>query len=77
MPAGIPVATVALNGAANAAILAAQMIATGDTDMLKKIIDYKEKLKSKVIKANQELSKIKLSLTIYLFVVEVIIFKTL
>ena len=61
MPAGIPVATVALNGAANAAILAAQMIATGDTDMLKKIIDYKEKLKSKVIKANQELSKIKFS----------------
>jgi 5-(carboxyamino)imidazole ribonucleotide mutase len=61
MPAGIPVATVALNGAANAAILAAQIIATGDTEMLKKIIDYKEKLKSKVIKANQELSKIKFS----------------
>jgi 5-(carboxyamino)imidazole ribonucleotide mutase len=61
MPAGIPVATVALNGAANAAILAAQIIATGDSEMLKKIIDYKEKLKSKVIKANQELSKIKFS----------------
>ena len=61
MPSGIPVATVALNGAANAAILAAQMIATGDTDMLKKIVDYKEKLKSKVIKANQELSKVKFS----------------
>ena len=61
MPTGIPVATVALNGAANAAILAAQMLATGDADMLKKIIDFKEKLKSKVIKANQELSKVTFS----------------
>lgn len=59
MPTGIPVATVALNGAANAAILAVQMIATGDTDLLKKVRDYKEKLKSKVIKANEELSKVK------------------
>jgi 5-(carboxyamino)imidazole ribonucleotide mutase len=59
MPTGIPVATVALNGAANAAILAAQIIATGDADMLKKIIDYKEKLKSKIIKANEELAAVK------------------
>ena len=59
MPSGIPVATVALNGATNAGILAAQIIATGDKDMLDKIVEYKEKLKSKIIKANNELSKIK------------------
>ncbi|HNW96772.1 MAG TPA: 5-(carboxyamino)imidazole ribonucleotide mutase [Bacteroidales bacterium] len=59
MPSGIPVATVALNGAANAAILAAQMLATGDEKMLQKVRDYKEKLKSKVVKANDELAKIK------------------
>jgi 5-(carboxyamino)imidazole ribonucleotide mutase len=59
MPSGIPVATVALNGAANAAILATQMLATGDTELLQAIRDYKEKLKSKVIKANDELAKVK------------------
>lgn len=59
MPSGIPVATVALNGAANAAILAAQIIATGDKELLQKVRDYKEKLKSKVIKANDELAKVK------------------
>jgi 5-(carboxyamino)imidazole ribonucleotide mutase len=59
MPTGIPVATVALNGAANAAILAVQMMATGDKELLQKVRDYKEKLKSKVIKANEELAKVK------------------
>ena len=59
MPTGIPVATVALNGAANAAILAAQILAVGDAEVLKKILDYKEKLKVKVVKANQELAKVK------------------
>ncbi len=59
MPTGIPVATVALNGAANAAILAAQILATGDAELLQAIRDYKEKLKSKVIKANDELAKVK------------------
>jgi 5-(carboxyamino)imidazole ribonucleotide mutase len=58
MPPGIPVATVALNGARNAAILAAQILATGDTAMLAKVIAYKEALKEKVIQANQELAKI-------------------
>ena len=59
MPSGIPVATVALNGAANAAILATQMLATGDAELLQAIRDYKEKLKSKVIKANDDLAKVK------------------
>lgn len=59
MPTGIPVATVALNGAANAAILAAQILATGDSEMLQSIIEYKEKLKTKVIKANEKLAKVK------------------
>ncbi len=59
MPTGIPVATVALNGAANAAILAAQIIATGDKEMINTIRNYKEKLKTKVIKANEEFAKVK------------------
>ncbi len=59
MPPGIPVATVALNGSGNAAILAAQIIATGDEVMMTKIIAYKESLKQKIVKANVELSKVK------------------
>src|SRR5690554_611757 len=59
MPPGIPVATVAVNGALNAAILAIQMIATGDPDLMKKMIGYKQSLKQKIVKANQELSEIK------------------
>lgn len=59
MPSGIPVATVALNGAANAGILAAQILATGDEKILQQVRDYKEKLKSKIIKANDELAKVK------------------
>lgn len=59
MPPGIPVATVALNGARNAAILAAQILATGDKAMLTKVIAFKEDLKTKVIQANEELAKIK------------------
>ena len=58
MPPGIPVATVGINGALNAAILAAQMMATGDADMMQKIKTYKEKLKQKIVKANEELSKV-------------------
>ncbi len=57
MPAGIPVATVALNGARNAAILAAQMIGTGNKDIYKKLSDFKESMKSKVIEANLALQK--------------------
>ena len=56
MPPGIPVATVAINGALNAGILAAQMIATNDDKLFEKTVSYKENLKAKIIKANQELS---------------------
>ena len=42
MPTGVPVATVAINGAKNAAILAVQILGTGDTEMQKRIVDYKE-----------------------------------
>ncbi|GAA4293509.1 MULTISPECIES: 5-(carboxyamino)imidazole ribonucleotide mutase [Aestuariibaculum] len=48
MPGGVPVATVALNGAKNAGILAAQIIGSADEVVLNKIIDYKESLKQKV-----------------------------
>lgn len=58
MPPGIPVASVAVNGAQNAAILAAQMIAIGDPDMYKRVSEYKENLKSKIIKANEELASV-------------------
>ncbi|PLW94772.1 MAG: 5-(carboxyamino)imidazole ribonucleotide mutase [Marinilabiliales bacterium] len=58
MPPGIPVATVGINGALNAAILAAQMMATGDNSMMDKIKTYKENLKQKIVKANEDLSKV-------------------
>ncbi len=58
MPPGIPVATVGINGSLNAAILALQMIATGDQDLQKKLIAYKETLKSKIEKANEDLAKV-------------------
>lgn len=59
MPPGIPVATVAVNGAMNAAILAVQMMATGDEILMSKLIEYKEGLKQKIVKANEELSEIR------------------
>ncbi len=49
MPGGVPVATVAINGAKNAGILAVQILATHDNELLKKVIDYKKKLESEVI----------------------------
>ena len=55
MPEGVPVATVALDGAANAGILAAQIIATENSDIQKKVAEYKENLKNKVAKSNEEL----------------------
>ena len=58
MPPGIPVATVAIDGALNAGILAAQMIATGDQAVMDKLIAYKEGLKQKIVKANEELGEI-------------------
>ena len=58
MPPGIPVATVGIDGALNAAILAAQIMATADENLKMKLADYKENLKKKIVKANEELSKI-------------------
>lgn len=58
MPPGIPVATVAINGAQNAAILAMQMLALGDETLMKKLVAYKAGLKQKIVKANQELEKL-------------------
>jgi len=59
MPPGIPVATVGINAAQNAGILAAQIIAAGDSDVMKEVIKYKEGLKQKIVEANEELRKIK------------------
>ena len=59
MPPGIPVATVAINGARNAGILAAQILATGDPQLMSKMIQFKEELKEKIIKANEDLGKVK------------------
>jgi 5-(carboxyamino)imidazole ribonucleotide mutase len=59
MPPGIPVATVAVNGAMNAAILAVQMMATGDAGLMEKMMNFKQSLKQKIVKANQELSEVK------------------
>lgn len=56
MPPGIPVATVAVNGAMNAAILAVQMLALGDETVARKLADYKCNLKNKIVKANEELA---------------------
>ena len=57
MPGGVPVATVALNGAKNAGILAAQIIGSHDKLVLDKIIMYKESLKDAVHKASDEMKK--------------------
>jgi 5-(carboxyamino)imidazole ribonucleotide mutase len=58
MPPGIPVATVGINGSLNAAILATQMMATADEKLARKLSDYKENLKQKIVKANEDLSKV-------------------
>ena len=59
MPPGIPVATVAINGALNAAVLALQMMAVGDDTLKEKVISYKQGLKKKIVKSNQDLAEIK------------------
>jgi len=59
MPPGIPVATVGVNAAQNAGILAAQIIATGNNEMLNEIVKYKESLKKKILQANEELQSVK------------------
>ena len=58
MPPGIPVATVGINGALNSAILAMQMLAVNDETLQQKLADYKESLKSKIVKANDDLKKV-------------------
>ena len=58
MPPGIPVATVGINGALNAGILAVQMLAIGDNDLQIKLIQYKENLKKKIVEANEQLAKV-------------------
>ncbi|MBC6999725.1 5-(carboxyamino)imidazole ribonucleotide mutase [Cytophaga sp. FL35] len=57
MPGGVPVATVALNGAKNAGILAAQILGSSNQEILDRIIAYKEGLKQKVIDGSKSLSK--------------------
>ncbi len=59
MPPGIPVATVGVNGAQNAAILAAEMMALGDSTIAAKVEAWKSTLGGKIEKANEELAAIK------------------
>lgn len=57
MPGGIPVAAVALNGAKNAGILAAQIIGSQNPEILEKVIEYKEGLKQKVLDSSKNIKK--------------------
>lgn len=59
MPPGIPVATVGIDAALNAAILAAQILALGDPDLAARLQAYKDSLKQKIVKANQDLAQVK------------------
>jgi 5-(carboxyamino)imidazole ribonucleotide mutase len=59
MPPGIPVATVAINGAMNAGLLAVQMLALGDENLAEQFSTYKNNLKKKIVKANEELKEVK------------------
>lgn len=59
MPPGIPVATVGINGALNAGILAVQIMATADKNLQQKLVDYKQNLKLKIVEANEELATVK------------------
>ncbi|MDR1273350.1 MAG: 5-(carboxyamino)imidazole ribonucleotide mutase, partial [Odoribacteraceae bacterium] len=59
MPPGIPVATVAINGAMNAGILAAQVLAAADPALRERVILFKESLKNKIVEANGELAAVK------------------
>ena len=59
MPPGIPVATVGVDAAMNAGILAVQIIATGDKTMMSEVVKYKESLKKKIVQANEELKTVK------------------
>lgn len=59
MPPGIPVATVGINGAQNAGILAIQMLALGDKEIAEKLENFKTNLKEKIVKANNDLANVK------------------
>lgn len=59
MPPGIPVATMGVNGAQNAAILAVEMMALSDEKLAEKLATYKNGLKDKIVKANKDLSEVK------------------
>jgi 5-(carboxyamino)imidazole ribonucleotide mutase len=59
MPPGIPVATVGVNAARNAGILAAQILSVGNPELTEKLIQFKDSLKEKIVKANQDLAGIK------------------
>lgn len=59
MPPGIPVATVGVNGAQNAAILAVEMLALADEELAQRLYDFKCGLRAKIEKANQDLAEIK------------------
>jgi 5-(carboxyamino)imidazole ribonucleotide mutase len=59
MPPGIPVATVGVNGAQNAAILAVEMLALSDEAIAQRLTDYKSGLKAKIEKANKDLAEVK------------------
>ena len=58
MPSGIPVATVAINGGANAGILAAKILATSDAELLAKLKEYAESLKNDVVKKAEKLEQV-------------------
>ena len=58
MPPGIPFATGAINGALTAAVLSLQIMSVVDAELQQKVIGYKESLKDKIVKANQELKKL-------------------
>lgn len=59
MPPGIPTATVGVNGALNAAILAVEMLALSDEELAARLAAYKEGLKNKIVKANADLAEVK------------------
>lgn len=58
MPPGIPVATVAINGALNSALLSIQILSVENREIFAKFVDYKSNLKNKIVKANEEFAKI-------------------
>jgi len=64
MPGGVPVATVALNGAKNAGLLAAQILATSSTELSNRLISYKEGLKSSVLESKKVVESVSLKMNV-------------